>query len=241
MRAAALRAGMGDKTQIQGLGDMGSELAPACKAAFPDRKCFWLGDWDHTHDYVKKVVKVLTGTDTAAWYEEMKEAIWKRDWGMRDHLINTAYQYRLPTLPPGFEKCPVHALQTYLVNNWENMQHRYAKANKLPIVSARAECQVRERTKRRFTVPGAWLAENIEPKATLWAIIDADEWNDFRQYILNQRHEGFTSAFTARLQTAVADGRIHADVLRLATGPPESVIMESKDDDSTPDRRTATA
>jgi hypothetical protein len=234
MRAAALRAGMGQKTRIQGLGDMGSELAPACLAAFPDRKCLWLADWDHTHAYVKNAAKVLAGLDVTAWQEEMNEAIWQRDAGARDLLLTKAFLHRLPTLPPGFERCPVEALQTYLRNNWAHMQHRFAKANKLPLVSARAECQVRERTKRRFTVPGAWLVENLEPKATLRAIIDAEEWETFRQHVLDRRRESFTAAFAVRLQAAVTEGRLPPDVLRLATGPPFDGSPGHENDESTP-------
>jgi hypothetical protein len=232
MRAGALRAGMGEKTRIQGLGDMGSELAPACLAAFPDRKCFWLADWDHTHAYVKNAAMVLPGLDIVAWQAEMKEAIWKRDVGTKEFLLTTAFQHRLPTLPPGYEKCPVDALQTYLRNNWAHMLHGFAKANKLPLVSARAECQVRERTKRRFAVPGAWLVENLEPKATLRAIIDADEWGTFRQHLLTRRNDSFTSALVARLQGAVAEGRVHPDVLRLATGPLGNGSAANDNDDS---------
>jgi hypothetical protein len=220
MRAGAVRAGMGEKTRIQGLGDMGSELAPALLKAFPDRKCLWLADWDHTHTYVKNAAKVLTGLDVAAWQEETTDAIWKRDVGSKDYLLTRAFQFRLPELPPGFDKCPVDALQTYLRNNWPHMQHRFAKANGLPIVSARAECQVRERTKRRFTVPGAWLAENLEPKATLRAIIDAQEWDRFRLHVLNKKGDHFTAALRVRLDAAVQEGRVDADVIRALGQPP---------------------
>ena len=82
-------------------------------------------------------------------------------------------------------------------------------------------------------VPGAWLVENLEPKATLRAIIDADEWGTFRQHVLTRRNDRFTSAFVARLQVAVTDGRVHPDVLRLASGPPGNGSAANDNDDST--------
>lgn len=87
-------------------------------------------------------------------------------------------------MPATVDKCPVAALATYLSNNWKHMRHAKTKAAGLPIVSARAEAQVRDRTKDRFSVPGAWRLENLEPKATLRAIIAEGNWHSFRTALL---------------------------------------------------------
>ncbi len=240
MRAAAIRSGMGRTTRIQGLGDMGSELAPALLAAFPERSRFWLADWTHTRDYVKNAAKMLTGMDAEVWQQNMTDAIWRQDTGSRDHYLTLAFQHRISALPPGFEKCPLNALQTYLRNNWKHMQHRFAQANKLPIVSARAECQVRERTKGRFTIPGAWLVQNLEPKATLRSIIQGNEWHSFCQYVRERRDGAFLPKFHTRIQKAVAQGRVHPEILMHATGPPRPGTSKKEEYDCGPHTYEAT-
>jgi hypothetical protein len=74
------------------------------------------------------------------------------------------------------ERCPVDALRTNISNNWNRMNAAQFKAMDVDVVSARAEAQLRERTKKRFSVPGAWRQENLAGKATLRAIIDEGNW-----------------------------------------------------------------
>ena len=77
-------------------------------------------------------------------------------------------------------------------------------------VSARAEAQVRDRTKRRFRVPGAWRVENIEPKATLRALIAEGRWQAFRTAQLQSARTLFETHLRQRLQQAIAAGRLDA-------------------------------
>ena len=51
MLALAVRAGMGDNTEMYGLGDMGSGLAKAFGEAFHAHNPFWAADRKHTWDY----------------------------------------------------------------------------------------------------------------------------------------------------------------------------------------------
>jgi post-segregation antitoxin (ccd killing protein) len=87
-----------------------------------------------------------------------------------------ANQRKDKDLVKDMERCPVDALRTYISNNWNRMNAAQFKAMDVDVVSARAEAQVRERTKKRFSVPGAWRQENLEGKATLRAIIDEGNW-----------------------------------------------------------------
>lgn len=90
------------------------------------------------------------------------------------------------------------------------MRHAEVAALGLPVVSARAEAQVRDRTKRRFRVPGAWRVENIEPKATLRALIAEGRWQAFRTEQLQRARTLFETHLRQRLQQAIADGRLDA-------------------------------
>ncbi len=210
MLALAGRVGLGSNSRSIGLGDMGSELATSFEEAFFDYPgSFWNADWKHSCDYVEAARKVLSRRfDGLAWAKAMRDAIWNRDEIKRDELLAQARAHRVKVLPRELDKCPVAVLETYLTNNWKHMRFAELKALGLPFVSARAECQVRVRTKDRFCTAGAWRLENIEPKATLRSIIADGRWASLRAHVLEQHRRGFEKALLARLSLAVSEGRL---------------------------------
>lgn len=208
MLGLAARKGLGDNTFMQGLGDMGSELATAFGEAFVGYEHHWSADWTHTKDYVDKAKRVLKLKDPDRWAEQMCDAIWDRDERQRDRLLDTAERVRAKRLPAGFEKCPVKALRTYLRNNWGHMEFGRLKRDGLPYVSARAESQVRDLTKDRFCVAGAWREELLEQKGVLRAIIAEGRWEQFRrEQILNSKTQ-FERDLHERLKRALQEGRL---------------------------------
>lgn len=48
----------------------------------------------------------------------------------------------------------------------DSLRSKQMQDEGFPFISARAESQVRDRTRRRFGGPATWLEENLEPKAT---------------------------------------------------------------------------
>jgi len=209
------RVGLGSNSRSIGLGDMGSELASAFEEAFFDYPgSFWNADWKHSCDYVEAARKVLSRRfDGLAWAKAMRDAIWNRDQVQRDLLLAQARAHRIKVLPRELDKCPVAALRTYLTNNWKHMRFAELKALGLPFVSARAESQVRVRTKDRFCTAGAWRLKNIEPKATLRSIIADGRWPSFRAHVLEQHRCRFEKNLLARLRQAVEDRRLSAQQL----------------------------
>lgn len=219
MLALAVRKNLGSNTQVIGLGDMGSSLPAAFNEAFVGYDAFYSADWKHVCDYVRAAAAVLGGgVDSGQWAKEMRNAIWKRDLQRRDELLKKARRHRVRRLPEYLDKCPVKALATYLTNNWMNMQAARLKELGVDYVSARAESQVRDRTKSRFSVPGAWRVENLEPKATLRSLIAEGRWDVFRRHYLETigaRHE---QAVRVRIQQAIDEGRLRADCLQELEG-----------------------
>jgi hypothetical protein len=210
MHAIAGRKGLGDNTRVVGLGEMGSELAPSFEETFlAYAGSFWNADWKHTCDYVEAAHKVLKKNfDGATWAAAIKDVIWRRDRARCDELVEQAGKSRVKALPRDLDKCPVAGLKTYLSNNWKHMRFAELKALELPFVSARAEAQVRDRTKDRYCVAGAWSLENIEPKATLRAIIADGRWASFRQYVLERHRTRFDKGLIERLGQAIKGGRL---------------------------------
>jgi hypothetical protein len=208
MLALAGRAGLGTDTEVLGLGDLGSELPQAFGEAFHDYPGFYSGDWQHTREYVRKAASVLCGIDAAQWQKNMKAALWNRQAPRCNLLLEQARPHRVQPLPADFTKCPLAALATYVHNNWDHLRARDLKRRGLEYVSARAEAQVRDRTKRRFGGPGAWRAENLEGKALLRAIIADGRWPRFREHYLATRTQSFQGRLTERLAQAIREGRI---------------------------------
>jgi hypothetical protein len=208
MLALAARAGLGANTKMLGLGDLGSGLPQAFDEAFTGYDATYAGDWHHQCNYVHEAAAVLTGLDRARWARQMRDALWERDPKRCAALLEKAAAHRVPTLPEQLERCPVAALKTYRANNWVYLRSAEFKALGVDFVSARAEAQVRDRTKGRFAVPGAWRVENLEPKATLRAIIADGRWAAFRAAYLEQRAGQFASQLAQRLETMVEKGAL---------------------------------
>jgi hypothetical protein len=208
MLALAARKGLDDNTQVIGLGDLGSRLPQAFDEAFVGYNAFYSGDWKHTCNYVENAGAVLEGIDPCRWKRKMKDALWKRNERVRDRLLAQAHDHRVAKLPEHLDRCPVQALDTYVHNNWKYLEAARLKEMGVDFVSARAEAQVRDRTKARFRVPGAWREENLEGKATLRAIIAEGSWLKFRAHYIEQAALRFDQQFQQRFEQAVAEGRI---------------------------------
>jgi hypothetical protein len=185
-------------------------LASAFEEAFFAYDAFWAADRKHTWDYVYDAASILEGLDTSQWAEHMRQAVLDRDERRRDALLEQAKSHRVASLPENYERCPLHALRTYLHNNWKHMRFREMEQRDLPTVSARAEAQVRDRTKDRFSVAGAWNVENIEGKATLRSIIDEGSYNRFVQWYCSQQEQAFFRDLKLRLDRAVEENRVTA-------------------------------
>lgn len=221
MLTAAERAGFSDETEMYGLGDLGSGLANAFDEAFVGSKFYWQADWKHTWDYIKNAAGVFRDeVDTETWMSAIRTAVRAHDEQKRDDLMDMAWDYREPTRAARKDKCPVHALETYLTNNWSRMKFDDMEALGRPIVSARAEAQVRDRIKRRFSGPGTWLLENIEGKAILRAMIADGSYGEFVTWFLDHHAYGeFQRALHERLKEAVAQHRMRRRTVELLCNP----------------------
>lgn len=226
MLALAARKGLGDNTQVFGLGDMGSVLAESFDEAFVGHDAIYSADWKHTCDYVDKVAEHLEGPQPQRWVKAMKNAVWNRERNKADKLIASARKRRVQELPTHLERCPVEALATYIDNNWDRFHAKDFKNKGLDFVSARGESQVRDRTKHRYSVPGAWRQENLEGKATLRAIIADGRWPIFREHYLRARQHEFERQLAGRLRHAVVQGRLSSDCLdNLGASAPTSEAL----------------
>ena len=221
MLALAARKGLGDNTEVFGLGDMGSSLPSSFDEAFVGYTALYSADWKHTYDYVDKASAHLRGERPERWVKAMKDALWERNRPKADKLIERARQRRVADLPPHLEKCPVQTLATYIDNNWDRLHAKAFKEQGLDFVSARAESQVRDRTKSRYAVPGAWKQENLEGKAVLRSVIADCRWPAFREHYLHTKQRRHRAGLSTRVHAAIAKGQLAPTCLdQLDTAPP---------------------
>ena len=228
MLALAARQGLGDNTQVLGLGDLGSRLPQSFDEAFCGYESLYCGDWNHVRGYVTAAAEQLEGLDNERWQTEMRTAIWERDLERRNALLVEARRRRVLPLPKDLVRCPLDALESYLCNNWDRMHAARLKEMGVDFVSARAESQVRDRTKSRFAVPGAWRQENLEGKATLKAIIDDGRFDDFRRDCLERSQDLFEKQLADRIKQAFGEGRIsqcQADALLSCSAAGQSLDL----------------
>jgi hypothetical protein len=68
MLALAGRKGLGDNTEVYGLGDMGSGLAASFQEAFEGYQAAWHADKKHTWDYVAAAAAVIEDLDRDLYY-----------------------------------------------------------------------------------------------------------------------------------------------------------------------------
>jgi hypothetical protein len=226
MRTMAVRSGRGLDTQMRGLGDMGSALGRAFDKTF-GRPHFWCGDWKHLTDYVDHAAEVLVDFDAQTWKEQVEDALWNCHREMVDYLLAEAFGHLPSPLPSNLDKCPLHALQTYVGNNWNSMRSKQMRDEGLPFISARAESQVRDRTRRRFGGPATWLAENLGPKATLLSIILEGSWDHFAHWHRSNRRAEFQNNYVSRWQQAFDEGRVTRKALTTATNRTPTQIRQS--------------
>ena len=191
------------------------------------RPHFWCGDWKHLTDYVDNAGAVLVDFDSQAWEKEVKDALWHRHREMVDLLLSRAFGHLPHPVPGDHDKCPVHALHTYVNNNWASFRSKQMKGEGLPYGRARAESQVRDRTRARFGGPGTWLEENLEPKATMLAIIMEGSWTQFEQWVHRKREAEFRTDFTDRWRQARLQGRVTRVAMATALAQPTTASIDT--------------
>jgi hypothetical protein len=97
MLASAGRSGLGDKTHVFGLGDLGSKLPEAFDEAFVGHQSIYSADWTHVRKYVEEAKAVLEGTKRfkpVRWEQQMLDAIWNRHESRRNKLLRHAYKQK---------------------------------------------------------------------------------------------------------------------------------------------------
>ena len=148
---SAVRAGIGEKTYVHGVGDGALWIASQIDQHF-GRPGRYLIDFYHLCEYLSGASSVCAPNDTAAWLTQQKKRL------RRNH-----YQAVLRALQPFLEDdtqqgndAPVRAAYRYLDNRSHQLDYKGAIDNDLPIGSGEIESAHRYVIQQRLKRSGSW-------------------------------------------------------------------------------------
>jgi hypothetical protein len=195
MFAAAVEAGLTDKSRIHGVFDMGKWIHTQYEREFEAYEHTACADIMHVADYLVDAGLVLTDEEKKlAWGMEHKRRMLA---GEFEHVLA---DLKAHTCGPSCAKnesgkCLARVAEGYLENHREYMDQyvEFMIAN-LPVGSGEAESGIRHVIKRRMAVAGAWDEKNAGLMLALLAIRASGWWDDFWQW----RAEGDRAAWRSR-------------------------------------------
>ncbi len=171
MFAAAAEAGLGDKSQIHGVFDMGKWIHTQFEEQFFAYERSACADIMHVVQYLIDAGRVIAGPDKAVgWGMERKHRMLA---GQIDSVLAdlTAHPCGTDCAKDENGKCLAAVARRYLTNNGRYMKdYEDLMARDLPIGSGEAESGIRHIIKRRMAVAGAWEEANAQLLLALLAI-----------------------------------------------------------------------
>ena len=180
MFAAALEAGLGDKSKIHGVFDMGKWIHSQFKEQFFSYDNSACADIVHVTEYLTDAGRVVVGQEKAkGWGVEKKRGMLA---GEYDSILAELKKHECDSSCSKNEsgKCLVRAAQTYLENNGDYMKdYEDFMVRDLPVGSGEAESGIRHIIKKRMSVAGAWEEENASVMLALLSIRASGWWDDF--------------------------------------------------------------
>lgn len=195
MFAAAVEAGLGDKSRIHGVFDMGNWIHSQFEEQFGAYEHSACADIMHVAQYLIDAGRVLEGEEKAKpWGMEHKRRMLA---GEIDRVLERLGHH---ACEPSCQKdergtCLVRVAERYLTNHRAYMEnYEDFMVRNLPVGSGEAESGIRHVIKRRMSVAGAWTESNAGLLLALLAIRASGWWDDFWRW----RSERDKTAWHAR-------------------------------------------
>jgi hypothetical protein len=150
-REVALKAGLGKKTLVHGLGDGAPWIVDKFRDNFGQQGSYLL-DFYHVSEYLAQAA-----TNKIARSDKQRE--WTRR--QQGRLLNNQSGKVLRSLqphlePPDTEEAPVSAAHRYLSERHDCLDYASARASDLPIGSGEIESGHRHVIQKRLKIAGAW-------------------------------------------------------------------------------------
>lgn len=180
MLTTAIEAGLGDKTKIHGVFDMGKWIHKEFEAQFSEYEHSACADIIHVTQYLIDAGRAIVRAEGAvSWGMERKRRMLA---GEYDSALQELSEHECHDGCPKNEsgKCLARCAQTYLENNAATMRdYDDFMVRNLPVGSGEAESGIRHIIKRRMAVAGAWDERNACFMLALLTVRASGWWDDF--------------------------------------------------------------
>ena len=179
MLASAALAGLGDKTKIHGVFDMGNWIHSQFEEQFGTYDHTACADICHVTGYLTEAGRQIVGQERAAAFGmENKRRMLD---GEADEVAKGLARHRCDgnCLTDEHETCVVRATSRYLGNHRKYLDYPPILERKLPVGSGEAESGIRHLIKKRLDVAGAWDEKNAQRMLALIAVRASGWWDDF--------------------------------------------------------------
>jgi hypothetical protein len=192
MFAAAAEAGLGDKSSIHGVFDMGKWIHSQFERQFFAYERSACADIVHVAQYLIDAGRVIASQEeAAAWGMQRKRRMLA---GEYDAILAELSEHRCSSRCAKNEhgKCLVRVAQTYLKNNGRYMKdYEDFMVRGLPVGSGEAESGIRHIIKRRMCVAGGWAESNAPLLLALLTIRASGWWDDFWRWRTGRDRDGW--------------------------------------------------
>jgi hypothetical protein len=183
MFATAAEAGLGDKSRIHGVFDMGKWIHSQFEERFVSYERTACADIMHVAEYLVDAGRVVVGQQRAfVWAMERKRRLLG---GEFDEVLAelSDHQCRPDCTKNEHGTCLVQVAHRYLDNNQAYMKdYEDFMIEGLPVGSGEAESGIRHVIKKRMHVAGAWEEGNAVLMLALITIRASGWWDDFWQW-----------------------------------------------------------
>ena len=171
-REVALKAGLGNRTQVHGLGDGAPWIVDQFRENFGQQGSYLL-DFYHVSEYLAQAASRVAGANK------------QREWTRRQQarLLSNQHRKVLRSLeghlePPNTQEAPVSAAHRYLTERHDCLDYMSARANKLPIGSGEIESGHRHVIQKRLKLAGAWWKQtNAQAMLKLRSARANNQWS----------------------------------------------------------------
>lgn len=184
MFAAAARAGLGDKTRIHGVFDMGQWIHTQFEEQFHAHDRTACADICHVTDYLVDAGRELSPKNAVAFGMEGKRRLLE---GEVEAMLSRLRKHRcdgecVMTEDTEKRECVVKAALRYLANHRSYLEYPPILERNLPVGSGEAESGIRHLIKKRLDVAGAWTEQNAKRMLALISLRASGLWEDFWEW-----------------------------------------------------------
>jgi hypothetical protein len=173
--ASAIRVGVGQLTDVHGLGDGAPWIADPIQQRFGKTGRFLL-DFYHLCDYLAAASTVCAPEQPKAWLEQQKQRLKCN----QTQAVLEALQLHQESNSAPVQLVPVRSAYRYIHNRLDQLDYQYAIAQKLPIGSGEIESAHRYVIQQRLKRSGSWWSvENAWAMLGLRVLRPNQDWQSY--------------------------------------------------------------